>query len=1566
MTRTILLFLLNTALLMPLHTRGHHGTDTTLWTNPYPVVLNEYPPIDGDDIRHVGKPVGAALAAVQKARGFIAQLKSTGNLIERITSQDLVDLPVGVSKTIGNVTFTMGIAEARLLSTHTEVDIYLEIDLPDQDEDLFFGAEGIGFSREGGFVGDVSLSLLGDYPLDVRAGKSRIVFQQRSGERGTYAMVGCDGFKELNVEGYILFSRDWLLPVNGDTLPASPGGGPAQPRRVRGDFAFNAQSWDFVVSLSNFERFSVKGVDDVHWEVGGITLDFSELENSPDVVLPPDYVSPFVEGSTVSSLWRGVYIENVQVKLPDKFSAEGAPPIVVDAERIIIDEQGFTGKIGVYNILPLNQGNADGWAFSVDTFKIDIMAMQLREGSMAGLLNVPLLAKAQVNGGGSDGVMGPEDCLEYSAVICTGNQYHFTARARTDYKASVWKADVIIEANSTVALNYENGNLRAGATLFGSISVADDFGGAIDVSMESIRFENLVLSTQAPFLESGYWGFPNSLNASLGSFGLCFHSISLNKGESAEQIELKFAAAIELSGGVGAIAATGGFRIEGELESQHGRSRWAYRRFKVESIYVEASTSAWGLAGGLHFYERHPVYGNGFRGMVKVWFAGISTPEAQENPSVSGIEAIGQFGSVAQGGQEEFRYFFVDVMARWANGLPLGTLNLMGAGGGVFHRMMPQSSGLNLAQPPAPVTALGSSLSGIVYNPDSSRGLRIKVTLVVASQGSEDAFSVNGTLEVVTNSSGGLDTVRVYGNVTVFADINWDNTAPPASQTGITILIDMVYDNVGEERGFTAAADVFINMASGNLFGNAGGAPNYAGGIDIKFTNQTWYVNVGTPTAPIRLNALFGPVRPNVSAYLDMGNNIPPMPDLPDFVSHITGAESNFMRNESLYATGAGVAFGASASVISGRQRAGFLYYELDFGLGFDLMLQNYGEAQCANTGGGRIGINGWYASGQAWAFLQGVVGIHLEIPLVFEGDFDVLQASIGAVLQAKGPNPFWGAARVAGQYRILNGLVKGNFRMRVEVGESCIMTTAEGDAMANMNLIMSTQPSDNQNNFSVEGLPTALMNLPFDEPFDLNEDEYKLVLVGTQLKRNNQTVYANIHKESGDNQVEIAPHDQLYANTLYRFEVEVALLKKVGASFSDTIKTEQRTVSFRTGAGIEQIPVANIKHSYPMDGQRYVYPQESAMGYIELHQGQSALLSSNVQLRFTAASGAVINVPAQYQAGPKRLTFSLSGLALSTVYRMEVLKPATAGNQEGDSNDANGPYAWHEEVAAQEERILLSLYFSTSQFATFSAKVSSITALTLNAAGVATFSCNGEPFDALELQGGANEAALLGLQVNLTDHSWYQSHNFQTLLYDEFPMLDPVLIPNTWRPEDLGYPPAQAISLGQVLPPAVDAAAFASGGQAAATYLDTLLFRVPHTIHADYQGYKSQVDSLVLSWAQQEMSNFAGGDGGTDENLYYDYNNNGVINLDDMIKLISRQCDDPNACSPYFEGKRCPQFSGAFPCPIPASIGRLYRSNLAVLNTVRGQVFDIILTYTLPGAGSPNSTAQLRVTMNP
>jgi hypothetical protein len=71
-----------------------------------------------------------------------------------------------------------------------------------------------------------------------------------------------------------------------------------------------------------------------------------------------------------------------------------------------------------------------------------------------------------------------------------------------------------------------------------------------------------------------------------------------------------------------------------------------------------------------------------------------------------------------------------------------------------------------------------------------------------------------------------------------------------------------------------------------------------------------------------------------------------------------------------------------------------------------DILLKNYGDLSCEGREG-PIGINGWYAQGQAWAWVAAAVGIKVDLPF-YSGRYAIFELDVAALMRAKAPNPFW------------------------------------------------------------------------------------------------------------------------------------------------------------------------------------------------------------------------------------------------------------------------------------------------------------------------------------------------------------------------------------------------------------------------------------------------------------------------------------------------------------------------------------------------------------------------------
>jgi hypothetical protein len=299
--------------------------------------------------------------------------------LQNLVDAQLASLPLGIKQTIGNTEVFIAIAEARLTPSAAEVDIYCSLDLPDTDQDPIFLAKGIGWSRQGGFVGDIELELIADWGIDFNAGRSRLILRADDGGdlSGTFVKVNCDGFVAGRIDATVMFSRNWVLPVvNGEPLTDELLAGTTSSEeiysgeRVQADFVIDIDAqngFDFLAQMEVPMPFVFKGKEQVEVSIGIMAIDLSDVVNPSEMFVPPNYVSPHGNGpGPLAPTWQGFYLGGLEIVLPEKLSKDGNPPIEVGAPYLIIDKMGITVHLYAENLLPLGEKSADGWAFSVD------------------------------------------------------------------------------------------------------------------------------------------------------------------------------------------------------------------------------------------------------------------------------------------------------------------------------------------------------------------------------------------------------------------------------------------------------------------------------------------------------------------------------------------------------------------------------------------------------------------------------------------------------------------------------------------------------------------------------------------------------------------------------------------------------------------------------------------------------------------------------------------------------------------------------------------------------------------------------------------------------------------------------------------------------------------------------------------------------------------------------------------------------------------------------------------------------------------------------------------------
>lgn len=1399
------------------------------------------PPIlspTGDDLRKVAAFTDQVKGKVDSARAILNTVRDGARQLQNLVDAQLAALPLGIKQTVGNTVIYIAIAEARLTPSAAEVDIYLSLDLPDTDQDPIFLAKGVGWSRQGGFVGEIELELIADWGIDFNAGRSRLILRADDGGDlgGTFVTINCDGFVAGRINASVLFSRNWVIPVvNGEPLTddkisaTTTSSEIYSGQRVQADFTIDIDTengFDFLAQMQVPTPFVFKGKEQVEVSIGIMAIDLSDVVNPTDMFVPPNYVSPHGNGpGALATTWQGFYLAGLEIKLPEKLSKEGNPPIEIGAPYLIIDKMGITVHLYANNLLPLGEKSADGWAFSVDRVDLKITANQFEEAGIEGKINVPLLASAAANCGGNatdvpPRTLDPNDCLLYDALFIAGGDIYFTITSQTDYCADLWKADVIIEANSQLNLDLVDGQFNAAAILYGSITVDAQINDNFGFTMDELSFDELILSNRSQYFSPGVWDFPDAITAEFGKFTLGFTNINMSldsasTDQSGRDVALNFGAFFNLDSAMD-IDVQGAFKLLGYLNEDDGRQKWRFRRIKVLALKVNASTDSWSLGATIAFYENDPQWGTGFYGSGHFFLTMVGGD--------IGIAAVAQFGTAPNG---EDKYFFVDIIARLGAGILLpGGIKLMAIGGGVYTNMSrvdggeiqsfvdPDDSAIDDAgdavgdaenwngQGSSPLDGLvGISTSGIAYEVDLGNRFGAFLQVVIAGP-SPEAFSVNARLELIVEDSGAWQ-ARIDGNIMIMAPVNYTNEY--RIDEGVGIFVSMAYTHSEDYKGFQASADVFVNVAGIITGGNTLSPPSdttgsmkgeyvasdlgYAGGVSMEFSNVTWYVHIGHPTPGNRISLAVGvgPLVVQFTSYFCVGKLVPPIPPLPSNVTSITG-DLNLTRDFAQYENASGFAFGASLDLASGGQFLIF-YYDFAAGIGFDINIRKYGDAICAGGGANApaIGINGWYAAGQAWAYASGSIGIDVKI-LFVNVRKEILSAGVAAVLQLKGPNPTWARGTFAGYYSILGGLIRGNFNVQAEFGENCIITgRGGGDPFDEVDILSGLTPDDEGENIQVGTAPTAYLIMPLNEETELGQSKYRVRFLSSYLKKTGGgNISVTTVKLDSTYTIQLIPNAFLDGDTEYEVRVRVRLQRKplTGGSWT-TVKDEEKTHTFTTAPAGETLIEGNIEYSYPLDGMANFYRLEYNGGYLKLKRTQPTLTDGVTAVYYREGTSQGIPKPVTYNNNTKEYTWTHPVLSTDKLYKLELVRNyvhgggggSPPGDQSlnpsgGQSGGPSVPVIPRPEIAAEEGTVMHTLYFRTSNFDKFDNKMDAVEgslALSGNAYA-ATLAFTGEFMDQVEIAGNWQLDAGLISAVVQSGETYLESSEIQSRILDKLP----------------------------------------------------------------------------------------------------------------------------------------------------------------------------------------------------
>jgi hypothetical protein len=1349
-----------------------------------------------------------------------------------LDDKNLTQLPIGIKNKIGNIEYLLGISDAKFTPEYTEITAFVRIKLPQIDangkrKELFFGSNQLRLSHTGGLVGDTNLTLLGDFPIKISGDKALLILKggmdMNTGvvEKKTYVTIDCKGFKELGIDAEVQFSDTMLQPIDasGNVLKA--------PNKVKGTFKTIATNWNDILAEVSLSKFQLTSYPGTSFELKKAIIDLSDIRNSESITWPKDYQKDYlVEGS--EALWRGVYISSLTVVLPKEFKKKGSNErITFEATDLLIDRVGVSGNFSAKNILSLDKGSASGWQFSLDSFSMSFRANSLTGAGFGGMIVLPVSKQATAE--------DPKTALVYSAIINPiDNEYTLNIKLQNDVSFNLFKAKATLEKDSYIEMKVKDGKFLPKAFLNGNIAIKgsnskEENDDKSTVDFKGIVFQDLQLQTVVPYIKAKYFGYKGEVK--VANFPVTISDIGFVIGDTSASLQFNLAVNLMENQFNGATRLS----IVGKFGEAEGIQKWKFDHLTIEKIFIKADIGGAKFEGSIALRNDDPIYGDGFAGGLKAEFKGGII-----------VEANAIFGK-----KDDFRYWYVDAMVDGLN-IPCGAFVFKGFGGGAYYRM--KKAGFSSS----------FTASGSVYVPDTNAGLGIKAMIHFANAAKPDAFWGGAGFEIAFNKSGGMNRISIYGEGHVMQDFGFKDNAGASLKDGLKSVSEkedsmpkegleklkesnlseaakQVYpDKVSGKQGLNAFAaieydfttktlhgtfDLYVNVAGGLFKGR--GAGDRAGWAVLHFGPDKWYIYMGTPKDRVGLKIGVGSIAVEAGGYFMIGDDIPGSPPPPPIVAQILGMTSDsldYMRNEndkSSLGSGKGFAFGSDFSLSTGDMTFLIFYANFQAGFGFDIMVKDYGDAQC--KGSGQIGINGWYANGQSYAYFQGELGIKFKL-FGKRRQLSIIKGGAAIILQAKLPNPVWIRGIMGGNYSLLGGIIKGRFKFQVEFGTQCEFINAS--PLQGLKAISDIKPDDNAKKVDVFTVPQVGFNMPVGKNFTVDDGEtvktYRIKLEEFSIKKEGVLI-PNTQKWNADlNLVSFNSFDVLPPNSDFKLLIKISFQEWVNGSWQTiydqgSIATEVEERSFSTGDAPQYIPVANIDYCYPVFDQKYVYQKEAPQGYIVLKQGQPYLFNlkpGQTQQAIYKTGDSKVTSNLSYDSGKKQVNVVLPTLLNKKPYNfylmtLEAGADANANLKEnyekidlGNDADVDVKSNKLDQTITSGQGIeMLTYNFNTSEYNTFSDKMIAkkprqtlVEIIYMDVHALQSLNNSSEPFDEIELIGTSKTLNKPLVTVEAVLDNNYYTNEIYPLIYSGYPKEPEFKLDRD--PSILGVPPVKGIEV--------------------------------------------------------------------------------------------------------------------------------------------------------------------------
>ena len=1036
------------------------------------------------------------------------------------------------------------------------------------------------------------------------------------------------------------------------------------------------------------ERVVYPGLSNLPIRLNEVLLDFSVQANHTQF----DNKYP---GET--SLWQGIYCPDLNLRLP---AGLGGNNINFDARGLALSGNGLSLRINRQsNIIGLGNGQLAQWPFSINDFQLDIYEGELNSGGFSGNIRLPI----QQSGG-----------LAYSATITSNNNeldLDLAANTTAEINVPMWKAQMAIFEGSSIELNRLNGNYQLLAHLNGRLSI--DFnnpsaaGTLSQLSIPSLTFEDLLIEGRdlpdfRPQLQFNHIELenPNERQLSFEYFDFTLRDVSVsNPAGRPNRYGLTLDLGLSLFGGgitSGAFGAGASTRLTIWARWQ---DQFTYDGINLQRIEGELDLGIAEAAVSIQLFNRDATFGNGFKG------------DADLQLKTSGA-AFGAGFSIQFGKVNDYRYWYFDGYYKneIAPGIPLGPsgVSIYGFGGGGYYNMT-----VNSPPPANPVSYNGVSGDLEINQSDPAathsawafipqqNNAGFLANSIVGSSVSPSSWNVksNFLMDFNRHPNFAINSIRFEGTLEMMQDLT-DDASPDFdlvanSETAFQLQL--------QRSGQTRTIHASVHHELGGLFSSISVPVDFHSTYNIAQNTRQWYLHIGSwsQADPFSDDARIAirrgvdtPVfalNTDIRAYMMLGNHFPAptyagLPPLPSYITNQSDDAGNSGVDRSgtdadnvLNAMDANTSFGFGIGLGLGARIA----FDLDVPLFYGAMrAEAVVDGILRKTGGciGRssFGFNNWYLSGNAYAYVNGEVGVQVKV-FGKNRRVSLVDLHAGALLQAETPNPSWLRGRVFIGGSAFNGRLRFNTRpVSFEFGDQC--ENIEGGAehpFAEFDYIGEFIPGNGKKNVSVFVDPRVTFNVNDEEVFAVQDAEGEThtyrVTFDYYLKKadtNNTVLMQDIHWNEARSALRLTPRDWLEAQTWYEFGILIRGYEWKNGMWGNPIYEDTETSTFQTGDRPDQFVLEDMVSSYPGFRQRYFMVRkddgERAEGWLTMDKtvcseildaNQAANMEEGNIIRFTNIRTRTFDETPCWCKNDKTLAFNLPADKLSgeEIYRINI-----------------------------------------------------------------------------------------------------------------------------------------------------------------------------------------------------------------------------------------------------------------------------------------------------------------------